>query len=123
MIMNQFDIRGEVNVQTLPISIGQKPIGASCQALRIGGRPVPEDAFYRIPCEPIDGTPFGWVNLPLNEDDAMQEGRALHVVWLNRDGDARRAFVPAEPPPGADAAAWAKRYAELKALPHLFVGV
>jgi hypothetical protein len=60
--MGEFVIRGEFNVQILPVCIGGIPTGASMQALRIGGSPVPLDAFRRIPFEPIDGEILGWVN-------------------------------------------------------------
>jgi hypothetical protein len=46
--MSEFDVRGEVYVQMLPISIDDEPTGAVIQALRIGNRPVPLEAFYRM---------------------------------------------------------------------------
>src|SRR5262245_53531349 len=60
LTMNEFDITGEVNIQTLPVSIvtlrpgvdgapdrvvDSRPTGAHMQLLRIGGRPVPLEAF------------------------------------------------------------------------------
>ena len=85
--MSEFDIKGEVNIQTLPVSIAtvrlgvdgapdrvvdRRPTGVHVQELRIGGRPVPLEAFRRIPCEPLDGAPIGpaersdWVHARLS---------------------------------------------------------
>jgi hypothetical protein len=80
--MSEFDLKGEVNIQTLPVSIDtvelgvdgasdrvvdRRPTGVHVQELRIGGRPVPLEAFRRIPCEPLDGTPIGRVKYHWNE--------------------------------------------------------
>ena len=134
--MNEFDITGEVNIQTLPVSIDtveldvdgapdrvvdRRPTGVHVQELRIGGRPVPLEAFRRIPCEPLDGTPIGFVNYHWDERGDWVDGGALHVVWVNRNGEIRRTLVGKEPPAGADPEAWRRRYAELAALPQLFV--
>jgi hypothetical protein len=130
--MNEFDISGEVNVQThrvfvdddrdLRLTTRRDAIGPELQALRIGGRPVPLQAFYRILREPIGGAVLGWVNLPWDAGGEELEDGSLHVLWLNEDGAARRALVPSEPPPGVDPRAWADRHAQLKALPRLHVG-
>jgi hypothetical protein len=120
-IVNEFDIRGEVNVPVLPIILNDEPTGRTLQGLRIGGRPVPLDAFRRIPCAPIAGEPLGWVNYHWDEDGEWVDGGPLHVVWLNRDGELRRALVDREPPAGVDPAAWEKRYAALAALTQLYL--
>src|SRR4051812_23677204 len=98
--MSDFDIKGEVNVQTLSISIDtiapggddgpdrivdSRPTGSSAQVLLIGGRPVPLEAFRRISCEPLDGRPLGWVNHHWTQQGDCMDGGPLHVVWLNRD--------------------------------------
>ena len=134
--MSEFDIKGEVNIQTLPVSIAtvrlgvdgapdrvvdSRPTGVHVQELRIGGRPVPLEAFRRIPCEPLDGTPIGWVNYHWDERGDWVDGGPLHMIWVNRDGEIRRTLVGEEPPAGADPEAWRRRYAELAALPHLFI--
>jgi hypothetical protein len=61
--MNEFDLNGEVNIQTLPVSIAtvrlgvdgapdrvvdSRPTGVHVQVLRIGGRPVPLEEFRRL---------------------------------------------------------------------------
>jgi hypothetical protein len=134
--MSEFDIKGEVNIQTVPVSIAtispgvdgapdrvedSRPTGVHVQLLRIGGRPVPLEAFRRIPCEPLDGTPIGMVNYHWNERGDWVDGGPLHVVWLNQGGEIRRTLVGEEPPAGADPEAWRRRYAELASLPQLFI--
>jgi hypothetical protein len=99
-----------------------RPTGAHMQLLRTGGRPVPLEAFRRISCEPLDGTPIGRVNYHWDGRGDWVDGGPLHVVWVNRDGEIRRMLVGEEPPAGADPEAWRRRYAELAALPHLFIG-
>ena len=101
--------------------VDRRPTGVHVQELRIGGRPVPLEAFRRIPCEPLDGTPIGFVNYHWDERGDWVDGGALHVVWVNRDGEIRRTLVGEEPPAGADPEAWRRRYAELAALPQLFI--
>jgi hypothetical protein len=130
--MNEFDVSAEVNVRTyrffvdgdrnLMLTAHRDAIGPELQELLIGGRSVPLEAFYRIPREAIGATVLGWVNLPWDEGGEELGGAALHVVWQNEDGKARRALVPTDPPPGADPEVWADGHARLKALPHLFVG-
>jgi hypothetical protein len=135
-MMNYFDLDGEVNIQTLPVSIDaielgvdgaparvvdRRPTGVHVQELRIGGRSVPLDALRRIPCEPLNGTPIGCVNYHWNERGEWIHGGPLHVVWLNRDGKIRRTLVGEEPPSGTDPEVWQRRYAELASLPHLFI--
>ena len=135
-MMNDFDIKGEVNIQTLPVSIAtvrlgvdgapdrvvdRRPTGVHVQELRIGGRPVPLEAFRRIPCEPLDGTPIGRVNYHWDRRGNRVDGGPLHVVWLNRDGEIRRTLVGEEPPSGTEPEVWQRRYAELASLPHLFI--
>jgi hypothetical protein len=134
--MSEFDIKGEVNIQTEPVSIDtispgvdgapdrvvdSRPTGVHVQELRIGGRPVPPEAFRRIPCEPLEGTPIGRVNYHWEERGEWVDGGPLHVVWVNQGGEIRRTLVGKEPPAGADPEAWRRRYAELAALPHLFI--
>jgi hypothetical protein len=134
--MNDFDLNGEVNIQTLPVSIDtielgvdgapdrvvdSRPTGIHVQVLRIGGRPVPLEVFRRIPCEPLNGTPIGFVNYHWDERGDWVDGGPLHVVWLNRDGKTRRTLVGEEPPFGTDPEVWQRRYAELASLPHLFI--
>ena len=134
--MSEFDLKGEVNIQTLPVSIAtvrlgvdgapdrvvdSRPTGVHLQVLRIGGRPVPLEEFRRIPWEPLDGTPMGWVNYHWDGRGEWVDGRPLHVVWLNQGGEIRRTLVGEEPPAGADPEAWRRRYAELASLPQLFI--
>jgi hypothetical protein len=95
------------------LTAGEEATGPVLQALRIGGQPVPLEAFYRIPRAPseADGVPLCWVNLP--QDDVGEptvDGGSLHVLWPNRGGEARRALVPAVPSPDADQAAWTKLF-------------
>jgi hypothetical protein len=121
--MEEFPIHGEVNTRTQMWTINGQPTGATMTSLLINGRPVPLDAFRRIPCEPIDGEPLGWVNYHWDQEGRWQDGGPLHVVWLNRDGELRRALVPAEAPEGEDPAAWRLRYDELAALPQFFIDI
>ena len=134
--MNEFDITGEVNIQTLPVSIvtlrpgvdgapdrveSLRPTNVHMQFLRIGGRPVPLETFRRIPCAPVDGKPIGLVNYHWDGRGEWVDGGPLHVVWVNRDGEIRRTLVGEEPPAGADPETWRRRYAELASLPQLFI--
>ena len=119
--MSELNIRGEVNIRTLPVSIDREPTGLALRSLVVDGRPVPLDAFRRVPCEPLEGKPLGWVNDRWDEDGERVDGGPLHVVGLNRDGELRRTLVPAEPPADADPGEWARRYAELAGLPQLFI--
>jgi hypothetical protein len=119
--MGEFNIRGEVNIRTLPVSINDKPTGVALMSLVVDGRPIPLDAFRRVPCEPLEGEPLGWVNYHWDEDGEWVNDGPLHVVWLNRDGELRRTLVQAEPPADADPSEWARRYAELAGLPQLFI--
>ena len=119
--MGELNIRGEVNIRTLPVSINRKPTGVAWRSLIVDGRPIPLDAFRRVPCEPLEGEPLGWVNYRWDEDGEWVDGGPLHVVWLNRDGELRRTLVPAELPADADSGEWARRYTELAGLPQLFI--
>ena len=119
--MSELNIRGEVNIRTLPVSINRKPTGVAWRSLIVDGRPIPLDAFRRVPCEPLEGEPLGWVNYRWDEDGEWVDGGPLHVVWLNRDGELRRTLVPAEPPADADSGEWARRSTELAGLPQLFI--
>jgi hypothetical protein len=119
--MSELNIRGEVNIRTLPLFINDKPTGVSSSSLVVDGRPVPFDAFRRVPCEPMEGEALGWVNYHWDADGEWVESGPLHVVWLNRDGEVRRTLVPIEPPADADPEEWARRYAELAGLPRLFI--
>ena len=121
--MSEFNIRGEVNIRTLPVSVGDNPTGVALQCLVIDGRPVSLDDFRRVPSEPLGGAPLGRVNYHWDEHGNWVDGGPLHVVWLNRDGELRRTLVPAEPPADADPGEWSGRYAELAALPQLFINV
>jgi hypothetical protein len=136
--MNDFDLNREVNIQTLPLSIDtvelgvvgapdrvvdSTPMGVNIQCLRIGGRPVPLEAFRRISCEPLNGTPIGCVNYHWNGRGESIHGGPLRMVWLNRDGKIRRTLVKEEPPCRTEVEVWQRRYAELVSLPHLFIDV
>ena len=119
--MSELNIRGEVNIRTPPFSFLNKPNVWALRCLIVDGRHIPLDAFRRVPCEPLDGEPLGWVNYHWDEDGEWIDGGPLHVVWLNCDGELRRTLVPAEPPADADPDEWARRYAELAGLPQLFI--
>src|SRR5262249_38681255 len=119
--MSEFDIKGEVNIQTWPVSIDtvelgvggapdrvvdSRPTGVHVQVWLTGGPPSPLEAFRRFPCEPLDGTPIGWVKYHWDERGEWVDGGPLHLVWVNRDGEIRRTLVAEEPPAGADPEVW-----------------
>jgi hypothetical protein len=92
-------------------------------ALRINGRPVSFARFRRIPCEPIAGECLGWVNYLWGRCARREKRGHLHVLWHNEDGELRRACVEAKPPAGTDREQWSRRYAELRALPQIFIAM
>jgi hypothetical protein len=119
--MGELNIRGEVNIRTVPFGFKGNPNRVALSCLVVDGRPVPLDAFRRVPCEPLEGEPLGWVNYHWDEDGEWVNGGPLHVVWLNCDGELRRTRVPAESPADVDPGEWAQRYAELATLPQLYI--
>jgi len=126
--MQEFNPKGEVNVQTVEISVSGTHFRGKGYVLRVDGRPVAVADFEKIPSEPIiadngviaDGETVGRVNVFPGACGKLRRPGHLHVLWL-KDGELRRACVDATPPNPACADLWKKRYAEFAALPHLFL--
>lgn len=91
--MRTTDLQGEVNVRNFELSVGER--SAEIAGLLIGGRPVSEVDFRSIPCERLEGSPLGWVNIPPDQG-GDEPGLLLYVAWVNHDGHARRPLVPAQ---------------------------
>jgi hypothetical protein len=122
--MQPFDIGGEVNVQRLTMTPStESSLVAFIDALRIGGRPVPLEAYEAVTEEPLNGSPFGRVNVHGERCAGLHERSHVHVLWLNPEGELRRTTVSREPPVGHDPAVWQSRFEQLRKLPQVFVGV
>jgi len=129
--MCDFDIRGEVNVQSFHFTadtknedgtFSQVRLPLECYQLLIGGRVVPTVAFERIPEEPLAGEPLGHVNLWFGKHANLRhEDGWRQLVWC-KDGEARRTIVGKEPPVGIDPSVWKQSYQKFTELPQLFIG-
>ena len=130
--MEDFDIRGELNVQRNGVSnrktfsdgtVRHEPTGITMHELIIGGRPVPIDDFERIPEEPLNGEPLGHVNWWFGEHAHLSyESGWRQLIWVNVDGEARRSVIGKEPPDGEDPTEWNRRYEAFDDLPQLYIG-
>jgi len=130
--MDDFDIRGELNVQSNGVSIRetlsdgtvrQVATDLTVRNFLISGRPVPIDDFERIPEEPLDGEPLGHVNWWFGEHGYLSyENGWRQLIWVNADGEVRRTVVGKEPPDGEDPTEWNRRYEQFTKLRQLYIG-